>query len=99
MSIIPSPSTSATEVDRVSLLPPGRATSVKVLPPALPKRIWLMIWMSASSLPTTMSMNPSPSTSATAVEVVNLLRPRRVTTEKVLPPVPNRIWFSWSVKA
>ena len=48
------------------LLPPARATSEKVLPPALPNRTWF----SALKLPTTMSMNPSPSTSATEVDEV-----------------------------
>ena len=89
MSKNPSLSTSATEVDRVSLLSPGRAISEKYLPSALPKRTWF----SWRWFPTTMSINPSPSTSATAVEVVTLLPPARVTTVKVLPPVPNKIWF------
>ena len=58
---------------------------------ALPNRIWLS-WL---ELPTTMSINPSPSTSATEVEVVCLLPPGRVTSEKVLPPaLPKRTWFS-----
>ena len=43
-----------------------------------------------------MSMNPSLSTSATEVEVVTMISPGRVTSEKVLPPAPKRIWFSWS---
>ena len=64
MSMNPSLSTSATEVEVVTMISPGRVASEKVRPPALPNRTWFS-WLRLLS---TMSKNPSLSTSATAVD-------------------------------